>query len=172
MNAQGKQPHHLRNVIIVAAFSALAAVGGLIKLPSPVGSIALDSAPGFFVAGFYSPILGGITGFLGHLASAATAGFPFGFIHLLIGFLQLCWCYLFGAVVRKGNSPWALLIAGGAAVLANGIAAPLILAALFATFRPILSTLIPSLLVATAVNVGIAIILIVIAARLKRTGNQ
>src|SRR4051812_31260365 len=73
-----------QSAIIIGIFSALAAAGGLIKIPSPVGSIAFDSAPGYFVAAFYGPALGSIVGFIGHLASAAVAGMPLGPMHLVV----------------------------------------------------------------------------------------
>lgn len=170
MTTQESKPNNIRNIIVVAVFTALAMGGGFIKLPSPVGSIALDSAPGFFVAGFFSPILGGITGLLGHLASSATAGFPFGFIHILIAILQFCWCFLFGAILRKGNRIWALVLASLVATITNGIVAPLILALIFQTFRPMLNMLIPFLLFASAVNVIIAALVIKLLARLDIPG--
>lgn len=170
MEIREKKASNVRDVIIVAVFTALATGGGFIKLPSPVGSIALDSAPGFFVAGFFSPILGGITGLLGHIASSAMAGFPLGFIHILIAGLQCCWCFLFGAILRKGNRTWALILASIVAILANGIAAPLILALLFNTFREMLTALIPFLLFAAMINVIISALVVRLLARLDIPG--
>jgi riboflavin transporter len=68
----------------LAIFSALSVVGSLIKIPSPVGSLAFDSFPGFFVALFFGPAEGAIVSGIGHLATAATSGFPLGILHIPI----------------------------------------------------------------------------------------
>ncbi len=68
----------------LAIFSALSVVGSLIKIPSPVGSLAFDSFPGFFVALFFGPAEGALVSGLGHLATAATSGFPLGILHIPI----------------------------------------------------------------------------------------
>lgn len=68
----------------LAIFTALSAAGSLIKIPSPVGSLAFDSAPGFIVALLFGPIEGGLVAGLGHLATAIVSGFPLGILHLPI----------------------------------------------------------------------------------------
>ncbi len=68
----------------LAIFSALSVVGSLIKIPSPVGSLAFDSFPGFFVALLFGPAEGALVSGLGHLATAATSGFPLGILHIPI----------------------------------------------------------------------------------------
>lgn len=161
---------YIKSVVVVAVFVALAAAGGLLKMPSPVGSIALDSAPGFFVAGFFSPLLGGIVGAAGHLASAGVAGFPLAVAHILIAVLQFVWCYIFGVIVRKGRRYWALILASAVAVVLNGVAAPLILAALMPMFREMLTVLIPFLLLASGANVLLAAGAVALLARLEVPG--
>ena len=68
----------------LAIFSALSVVGSLIKIPSPVGSLAFDSFPGFFVALLFGPAEGALVSGLGHIATAATSGFPLGILHIPI----------------------------------------------------------------------------------------
>ncbi len=68
----------------LAIFSALSVVGSLIKIPSPVGSLAFDSFPGFFVALLFGPAEGALVSGIGHLATAATSGFPLGILHIPI----------------------------------------------------------------------------------------
>lgn len=167
---QGTSLNYIRAVVITAIFVALAAAGGLLKLPSPVGSIALDSAPSYFVAGFFSPVLGGIVGFFGHLASASIAGFPLALAHGVVAVLQFCWALIFGLVIRKGKKLWALVAASGVAIVLNGVIAPLALALLFPSFREMLAGLIPFLLVASAANVLIAAAVIALLARSKVPG--
>ena len=68
----------------LAIFTALSAVGSLLKIPSPVGSLAFDSCPGFFVALLFGPLEGALVCGLGHLATAAVSGFPLGVLHVPI----------------------------------------------------------------------------------------
>lgn len=108
-----------RAVVSIASYTALSSVMGLVKLPSPSGSIALDSAPAFFAAGYVSPIVGGLVGFSGHLASALSGGFPQGPLHFVIAFGMFITCLLYGVVIKKINRKWGLYFAGGIAVALN-----------------------------------------------------
>ena len=69
---------------MTALFAALCAVGGLIKIPSAIGSLALDTVPALVSAAFLPPVFSGIAAMLGHTASAMYAGFPLGPFHVLI----------------------------------------------------------------------------------------
>lgn len=74
-----------RRVARMAIFVALSAVGALIKIPSPTGTVALDSCPGYFSAVAFGWLEGGIVAAIGHIFTAATTGFPLGVpIHILI----------------------------------------------------------------------------------------
>lgn len=44
-----------KRIARVAILVALSAVGAFIKLPSPTGTVALDSAPGFVAAAAFGP---------------------------------------------------------------------------------------------------------------------
>ncbi len=68
----------------ISIFTALTVVGSLLKIPSPVGSLAFDSAPGFFAALLFGPTEGALVSGLGHLATAVVSGFPLGILHLPI----------------------------------------------------------------------------------------
>lgn len=100
-----------RHLILTAAFTALSAILSLIKLPGPVGSIAFDSLPGFFVAAYESPFLGGLVGFAGHIASSATVGFPLKTQHFIIAIGMFVACYCYGFIIRKLNRTWAIWVA-------------------------------------------------------------
>jgi len=144
-----------RHLITISVFSALSIVGGLIKLPSFAGSVALDSAPGFFVAAFYSPILGAIVGLIGHLGSAATGGMPLGILHFAIAPLMFVICWVFGAIARKGAS-WLFL--AGAAIIAcglNSVVLPLILIPIGLP-KEVAFALMPFLAFASALNLLLA----------------
>lgn len=64
-----------RRIAILAIFIALSAVGAVIKIPSPLGSIGLDSFPGYFCALAFGFPEGAIVIAVGHILSAAIAGF-------------------------------------------------------------------------------------------------
>lgn len=147
-----------RWLYLSAAFIAASALGGLAKFPSPVGSIALDSAPGYFLAAYVHPILGGLVGSVGHIASAATAGFPLGHVHIWVALQQFAWCLVFGAIARAFNSHWALVPAVLVAVLLNGIGAPLMLGALGIVDMTLAKAVVIVLTVASLVNVVFAAI--------------
>ena len=48
----------------IAILVALSGAGAFIKIPSPTGTVALDSAPGYLAAAVFSPLEGGIVGAL------------------------------------------------------------------------------------------------------------
>lgn len=160
-----------KNLIIIAVFSAAAAIGGLAKLPSPVGfgSIALDSLPGYFVAGFFNPLVGGLVGLIGHLGSAATAGFPLGYLHIAVAVMMFGWCYLFGFIVRSINRRWALYLASFVAIILNGIASPLLLVPLGFDFAAAVSLLL-FLTIASAMNVVPAALAVWVIGKLRIRG--
>ena len=65
-----------RKLAIMAVFIALSAVGAMIKIPSPIGTVALDSAPGFFVAVAFGGWMGFTVIAVGHILTSAIVGFP------------------------------------------------------------------------------------------------
>lgn len=121
----------------------------------PAGSIAFDSAPGFFVAAFYSPWLGAVVAAAGHLGSAATGGMPFGLLHIAVAFAMAIISLIFGLLARSGKSILFLIGAAIVAVVLNGFALPLILVP-FGLPQTVAFTLMPVLAGASAVNVALA----------------
>lgn len=145
----------VKHLAIIAIFIALSAVGALVKIPSPLGTIALDAAPGFFVAiGFSSPA-GAIVALAGHLLTAATSGFPMSVpVHIAIAVGMGICALVFGVLSRIGRWGWI----GGFIVTAvlNSFALGLIMiplggAALY------LANIVP-LLVGAVINLAIATI--------------
>lgn len=166
-----KSLSRVRSLVVIAVFSAASAGLGLVKLPAPmVSSIALDSLPGFFCAGFFAPWIGGVVGGLGHLASAATGRFPLGPVHLIIALQMFCWCFLFGYIARKFDRPWALVPASLVAIFLNAVASPIMLAVLFPAQREIFMGLIGFLLIAASANILLAAILVKILSKLEIPG--
>lgn len=157
-------------IIVAAVFIAASAILGFVKLPSPVGSVALDSAPGYFLAAYMHPALGGLVGSMGHLASAASAGFPLGMVHLVVALQMFFWCFAFGAIARAINRHWAFLIAGAVATLLNGVVGPWMLVPIGLVSGTMAKGIVPLLTFASALNVAVASIVIIMLSR--RRGND
>lgn len=138
----------VKKMVFTAMFVALSVVGSFIKIPSPTGTVAFDSLPGYLAAALLGGWYGAIVGALGHLASAWTVSFPLGIpIALFIAGQMAIIVTVFGWLFRRGQKTLAIT----AGVLLNGVAAP-------ATFIFILGpgiffALLPSLLIASAANI-------------------
>jgi uncharacterized membrane protein len=102
----------------IAIFSALCAVGSLIQIPSPVGSLAFDSAAGFFVALFFGVFEGAAVCGIGHLATALVSGFPLGYLHLPIA-LGMTLAGASVGTINKMNKRWGFIPALGIGVVIN-----------------------------------------------------
>jgi hypothetical protein len=157
-------------LVAVIIFSLASAVLGYVKLPGPATSIALDSAPGYFSAGYFSPLIGGLVGSLGHLASAAVGGFPLGWLHLVVAVQMFFWCGAFGFVIRSIDKRWAVIPAALVGVVLNGIAGPLMLGALGLMPMNAARSFVPFLVAASAVNIIFASIGIIAMARRRIPG--
>ena len=144
-----------KQIAIMAIFIALSAVGAFIKIPSPIGSIGLDSAPGYFSAIAFGPLVGGIVIAIGHIISGAVVGFPLTIpihIGIAIGMALIAWVfYMLG---RKNII--SLVVAVVLCALLNSFALGLLLIPIGGT--ALYASMIVPLLVAAAVNLVIAAI--------------
>jgi uncharacterized membrane protein len=154
-----------RLLSILTVFVAASAAGALVKIPSPLGSIALDSLPGYFSAAFYGPLVGALVGSVGHIASAATSGFPLGVLHIAVAVQMVIWCSAYGMLIRAIDKTWAVWVAAAVAILLNGLAAPFMLVP-FGLPMDVAKVLWPFLLAASALNVVLASVALVTAGRL------
>ena len=142
---------NVKRLSIMAIFIALSAVGALIKIPSPVGTIGMDSAPGFFCALAFGGLTGAIVIAFGHLLTAAVVGFPMTIpIHLYIALQMAIWaiCY------RWVNEKLGLIPAVIVGIILNGVVSA------FAMF-PMMGMggvlgLMPFLIVGAALNIIIS----------------
>lgn len=144
-----------RRVARMATFIALSVVGAFIKIPSPTGTVAMDSCPGYFSALAWGYAEGGIVIALGHIATAASVGFPLGVLHILIAMLMIVAAALFRLGRAIAPSRWGLdivmpVLLGGTF---NGLMA-LLLAPLLGWGLAVAVT--PSLLVASYINTIVA----------------
>jgi uncharacterized membrane protein len=150
MDGRADRGDRTRRLTRLALLIALSAVGAFIKIPSPTGTTALDALPGYLAAFLFSPGEGALVAALGHLASAATAGFPLTVpIHLIVA-LELAGCAaLAGICARRLGTAAGVVVA----IVCNGVVAPGIL-----TFVPspvtrgLFMALLLPLLIASAIN--------------------
>ncbi|MEM3382431.1 MAG: ECF transporter S component [Nitrososphaerales archaeon] len=135
----------------MAIFIALSAVGSFIKIPSPTGTVALDSLPGYFSVLAWGYLEGSIVISLGHILTAATVGFPLGIpLHILIAIMMILWAVIFKWTSDKIH--WIVGIL--AATFFNGVVAPAAFIPLFG--EGFFYAMIIPLVVASFVNVAIA----------------
>ena len=142
-----------RRVARMALLIAVSAVGALVKIPSPTGTVALDSAPGFLAAAIFSPVEGAVIAALGHLLSAATTGFPLGaLLHLIVAVEMALFAWVFGRLVRRVSTVVGAIVA----VILTGVLAPVVMIPV-AGFGGYVAMIVP-LLVSSAVNVAVALL--------------
>ena len=151
----------VKRISILVIFIALSAVGSLIKIPSVVGAVALDSCPGFFSALAFGYLEGAIVIAIGHLLSAVIVGFPMTIpIHLGAATCMAIIAVVFRfisiklAIGKRGIV--GLVVAVIVGTLLNSFGGGLM--ALPLGGWGLYIALIPSLLVASAVNTAIAAI--------------
>ncbi|WP_203248421.1 ECF transporter S component [Sporosarcina beigongshangi] len=144
----------LRRMTLTALFVALCAVGGLIKIPSAVGSLALDTVPALVSAAFLPPVFSGIASMLGHTASAMYAGFPLGPFHVIIALEMFVIILIFARMHQAGFAimKWVFF------VIANGLLAPLPF--YFLVSPAFFIGILPSIVVATVLNAVVAAVVL------------
>ena len=143
----------------VSIFIALSAVGAFIKIPGPLGSIALDSFPGYLSELLFGYVDGGIVIGSGHIISAAIIGFPLGILHLFIAIFMIVAGSLYRFVYHYfpiKNKNMNLISATVLAATFNGFGGLMFFPILGWQFSIIIT---PFLLLASYVNVFLASII-------------
>lgn len=161
--------NNIKRIVLLALMIALSAVGAYIIIPSPIGTVAFDSAPGYLASLIFGGGSGSIVLFLGHLLSAMKSGFPLGMLHLGIAVLMGVCGLVFAYLYNKANS----LLAAVVAIILNGIVLDAVLIP-FLGYHFFLSMFIP-LLLGSAVNVVLAVVIHKILGErinLKKLRNQ
>ena len=149
-------------LVKVSLLTALSVVGSYIKFPGPVGSIALDSLPGYLGAIIIGGPAGGIVLALGHLLSALNSGFVLGAIHFLIAAIMGVCGLIFSYLIKKN-----VYLAVAITTFVNGVVSAAVLIPFFGS--PFFYATAPVLTTASFVNILLAVI---IAKYLKdRVGN-
>lgn len=143
----------IQKISFISLFVALSIVGAYIKIPSPVGSVALDVFPALVAVILIGRKSGATVAFLGHMISALLGGMPLGPFHFLIAVEMALIVWLFGYLYHYSRLGSTLVF-----VFLNGLvaSAPFI----FVMSLEFYLALTPSLLIAATVNGLIAVILI------------
>lgn len=100
---KGKSRKQTRSqyLVQISLLIALSYLGSLVKIQ---GTIALDALPAYFGALLLGPPAGALIGFMGHLLTAMTSGFPMTLpLHLFIAISMAVTVGLFGIAAEKMN---------------------------------------------------------------------
>lgn len=144
----------IKKISLLALMIALSAVGASIKIPAVIDSVALDALPALLAAALLGVRAGAITGALGHLLSALIGGFPLGPMHLLIAVEMALLVWIFGVLYNRNKK----ILAGLVFVAGNAFVAPIPF--IFIMNIGFYTAIVPSLLIGSAINTVLALILI------------
>lgn len=143
-----------KKLVVTALLIAMSAVGGLIKIPSPTGTVAFDSLPGYLAAALLGGWGGAAVGAFGHMLSAWTVAFPFGLpLHLFVAAQMAVCVTVFGCLFRKEQKVLAVIVA----ILLNGVVAPAMLIPILG--MGFFAAMVVPLSVGSAVNIVLAALL-------------
>ncbi len=146
----------------MALLVGLGIVGAFIKIPSPVGTVGLDSAPGYFAAIAFGGLEGALVAFISTFFGGWVVGFPVGIpLWIVVCASMSLWAVCF----RWVNNRFGLIPAIIVGTLLNGVVGaaidiPVGGMALFYTLLPILT-------VASFINLTIAGVAYKVAKRSK-----
>ena len=88
-------------LVLMSLLVAFSYLGSLIKIQ---GTIALDALPAYLGALLLGPLPGAVIGFMGHLLTAVTSGFPMTVpLHLFIALMMALTVGLFGLTAKKAG---------------------------------------------------------------------
>ncbi len=148
-----KSKMETKKLALAALFISLSAIGGMIKIPLGIASIALDAMPALVAVLFFSAPIAGIIAAFGHLISALFGGMPLGPFHLIIAVEMWVAVWLFAKLHQTGRYwlKWPVFIIG------NGIVAALPF--YFLLSPAFFYASVPGLLIAASINAAVAALL-------------
>ncbi|MDQ0428285.1 putative membrane protein [Planomicrobium stackebrandtii] len=142
-----------RKLALAALFVSLSAIGGMIKIPLGIASIALDSMPALVAVLFFSAPLAGTIAAFGHLISALFGGMPLGPFHLIIAAEMWAVVWLF-AKLHQADKRW---LKWPAFIIGNGVLAAVPF--YFLLSPAFFYASVPALVIAASINAGVAALL-------------
>ncbi len=102
---------NIRTMTAYALLIALCAIGGQIHFG--VYSIGFDSSPAFVGALMLGPVAGAVLGALGHLATAASTGFPLSVpIHVAVAIVMAGTGASIGYITKRMTSSFSYVVGG------------------------------------------------------------
>ena len=102
---------NIRTITTYAILIALCAIGGQIHFG--VYSIGFDSSPAFVGALMLGPVAGAVLGALGHIATAASTGFPLSVpIHVAIAIIMAGTGASIGYITKRMTSSFSYIVSG------------------------------------------------------------
>ena len=102
---------NIRTMTAYALLIALCAIGGQIHFG--VYSIGFDSSPAFVGALMLGPVAGAVLGALGHIATAASTGFPLSVpIHVAIAIIMAGTGASIGYITKRMTSSSSYVVSG------------------------------------------------------------
>ncbi|MGE6368902.1 ECF transporter S component [Planococcus kocurii] len=142
-----------KKLALAALFISLSAIGGMIKIPLGITSIALDSMPALIAVLFFTAPLAAIIAAFGHLISALFGGMPLGPLHLIIAVEMWLVVWLFAKLHQAGRHwlKWLAFVIGNGVVAAVPFYFLLSPAFFYAS--------VPGLLIAASINAAVAALL-------------
>ncbi len=150
-----------KKLTLMAIFIALSFVGSLIKIPSPLGSVGFDSAAGFISVLYLGYISGATVTMLGYLVISMSAGFPLGILTIGVAlemfFIAIAYRYFY-----RINRILGIIVG----TFLNGVVSPLIVLPVGGWGLYI--ALLPSLTVASLLNLLISAIIYTALRRIRR----
>lgn len=139
-----------KKIALAALFISLSAIGGMVKIPLGIASIALDSMPAIIAVLFLSAPLAGVVAAFGHIVSALFGGFPLGPFHVIIAAEMWIAVWVFAKMHTAGLNTWKWIVFIGL----NGIAAAVPF--YFLLSPAFFYASVPGLIIASAINAGAA----------------
>lgn len=101
-------------LVLMSLLVAFSYLGSLIKIQ---GTIALDALPAYLGALLLGPLPGAVIGFMGHLLTAVTSGFPMTVpLHLFIALMMALTVGIFGLTAKKAG----IFLASAVGTFMNG----------------------------------------------------
>lgn len=155
-----------KKINILAIFIAISVVGAFIKIPSFIGSVALDSFPSLIAGVFFGGLAGGMVAAFGHLVSALIGGLPLGMFHLFIALEMFILVVMYTKIYHMGNKIVSYLFF----VLANAAILPLPF--LWLLGKGFYISMIPVLLIGAVLNGIIAQLLMPRLERFRRVWGE
>jgi uncharacterized membrane protein len=144
----------VKKTALIGMFIALSVAGAAIKIPAPLGSVALDAAPALVSAVILGTVPGALIAGCGHLLSALLGGMPLGPLHLIVALEMAGLAWIFGRLYALDKRTLAATLF----IIGNAFVAPLPFI-LFLGWGFYLA-IVPSLFIGSVLNLVITVLIL------------